>query len=133
MEMKHFEQAIADYLNGYVDKDGVFAGKYHMGEKTIQGCVRYIMRELETKARKMEKVGNCVPMVLSDQEVFGMAVHYFDEDSIKECKEEPKAKVQVATPKKAEKPAEQPKMTIVKGKKDEKKDDDILEGQLSLF
>lgn len=68
-------------------------------EKTIKGCAAYIIGE----ARKIAKA-NCA--VISDEEVYGMAVHYFEEDSIKECKEPPQtAQARVEVPEQAKTPA----------------------------
>ena len=55
-------------------EDPLFAPKFTNPNKSIDECCRYIMGE----ARKR---GTSV--VMSDAEVFGMAVHYYDEENIK--------------------------------------------------
>lgn len=55
-------------------EDPLFAPKFTNPNKSIDECCRYILGE----ARKR---GTAVAM--SDAEVFGMAVHYYDEENIK--------------------------------------------------
>ena len=67
-----FEQALTDYLTA--NNAELLAEKK---DKTIKGCARYIIGEARKKAQ-----ANCA--VMTDAEVYGLAVHYFEEDSIKE-------------------------------------------------
>lgn len=67
-----FEQALTDYLTEHNAE--LLAEKK---DKTIKGCARYIIGEARKKAQ-----ANCA--VMTDAEVYGLAVHYFEEDSIKE-------------------------------------------------
>ena len=69
-----FKQAIKAYLDKRAEEDSLFAPKYANEKKSIDECCSYIMGE----ARKR---GNAV--AISDEEVYGMAVHYYDEDDIK--------------------------------------------------
>lgn len=69
-----FNQAIKAYLDKRAEEDSLFAPKYANSKKSINECCNYIMGE----ARKR---GNAV--AISDEEVFGLAVHYYDEDKIK--------------------------------------------------
>ena len=78
-KLNGFEQAIKTYLDDYASKDEVFAAKYNAGQKTIQGCAKYIMNE----ARKNFMLGGQVAC-MDDATGYGMAVHYFDEDTIQE-------------------------------------------------
>lgn len=55
----------------------VLAEKINSGTKTMDGCWSYIRREAKKKA-----VSNCA--VIEDAEVYGWAVHYFEEDDIAE-------------------------------------------------
>lgn len=55
-------------------EDGLFAPKFANPKKSVDECCRYILGE----ARKR---GTSV--VMSDAEVFGLAVHYYDEENIK--------------------------------------------------
>lgn len=67
-----------DVVKGYLDKraneDPLFAVSYANPKKNIDECFSYILGE----ARKR---GNSVCM--TDEEVFGLAVHYYDEKDIK--------------------------------------------------
>ena len=72
--MKEFKDTIQKYLDQRVAEDPLFAPKFETPKKNIDECCRYILGE----ARKR---GTSV--VMSDAEVFGMAVHYYDEENIK--------------------------------------------------
>ena len=74
MENKTFKEAIKSYLDERARTDELFAKSYAKENKNLDECCSYIMGE----ARKR---GNAVAM--SDTEVFGLAVHYYDEDDIK--------------------------------------------------
>lgn len=74
MENKTFKEAIKSYLDERAGTDELFAKSYAKENKNLDECCSYIMGE----ARKR---GNTVAM--SDTEVFGLAVHYYDEDDIK--------------------------------------------------
>ena len=73
-QVKGFNDIIADYLKQRAEEDTLFAPKFANPNKSIDECCRYILGE----ARKR---GTAVAM--SDSEVFGMAVHYYDEENIK--------------------------------------------------
>lgn len=77
--MKEFEKAIKAYLDARAEKDEVFAKKYQEGGKTIGGCCSYIISEVKKRSKGKDTA-------LDNDEVYGLAVHYFDEDSIKEEK-----------------------------------------------
>lgn len=74
MENKAFKDTIKSYLDERAETDELFAAKYANSKKNINECCDYIIGEAK-------KRGNVVAM--SDNEVFGMAVHYYDEDDIK--------------------------------------------------
>lgn len=69
-----FKEAIKSYLDERAKTDELFAKSYTKENKNIDECCAYIMGEAK-------KRGNAV--AISDAEVFGMAVHYYDEDNIK--------------------------------------------------
>lgn len=79
--MEDFEKIIEKYISAYMAKDSNLAKKKEESKKTYKGCANYIINEV--KKKKKGNVG-----VLSDEECYGLMVHYFDEDSIKE--EQPK-------------------------------------------
>lgn len=100
--MTGFEVAIKAYLDKRAQEDALFRVTYAKKNKSIKECCAYIRQEAKKQAVK-----GCT--VLSDDEVYGMAVHYYDEDSIK-VKDAPKATVKTPT-KTPAKPAEPIKAT----------------------
>lgn len=83
-----FEKIIKDYVEKFAQGDAQFAAKYEKSGKDIDGCCRYIKSE----AKKQAKNG-CA--AIKDDEVFGWAVHYFDEE-MTAPKDSPRAEVRVA-------------------------------------
>lgn len=71
--MSSFEKIIKDYIEGVCKTDEVLAGKYDKSGKDIEGCCKYIKSEAKKKAQN-----GCA--VIADAEVFGWAIHYFDEE-----------------------------------------------------
>lgn len=71
------KDAIKAYLDKRAKEDSLFAASYTKPNKSIDECFDYIIGEVRKK-------GTMVYM--SDEEVFGMAVHYYDEDDIKVAK-----------------------------------------------
>lgn len=69
-----FKDAIKSYLDRRAGQDELFAKTYAKEGKTLEECCNYIIGE----ARKR---GNAVAMTA--EEVYGLAVHYYDEDNIK--------------------------------------------------
>lgn len=70
---------VCDYL---IERDDIDKDKEG---KSISEMWKFIVAEAKKKA-----VGGCA--VLSDDDVFGLAVHYFDEDLVIEKNEKPKKK-----------------------------------------
>lgn len=77
------QELVKNYLEQNVSD--LLAEKINSGKKTLQGCWNYIVSEAKKKA-----VSGCA--CIEDREVFGWAVHYFEEDSIAECKTAPAVK-----------------------------------------
>lgn len=69
------ETAIKKYLDNRAKSDELFAAKYANPKKSIDECCRYITGEAYARA----KDGTAV---ISDEEVYGMAVHYYDEETV---------------------------------------------------
>lgn len=88
MSKDNFKQAIKSYLDERAKTDELFAKSYAKPNKNIEQCCAYIMGEAK-------KRGNAV--AISDAEVFGMAVHYYDEDDIKINKLSPNVKASVSS------------------------------------
>lgn len=74
--MGTFKNAIKRYLDKRAQEDAMFAEAYKRENKTIDGCVDYILCEVQ----KIAKKGMAA---MTDDEVFGMAVHYYDEADVK--------------------------------------------------
>lgn len=76
---KEFQENIKQYLDNRAAEDAQFAEHYASEGKSIEQCCNYIINQ----ARK--KGGTAVAM--PDDEVYGLAVHYYDEDiPADECK-----------------------------------------------
>lgn len=73
---KSFQDTIKAYLDKRAQEDSLFAQSYAKEGKSIEECCNYIIQEV----KKMKVAG------LSDDEVFGLAVHYYDEDNLGEIK-----------------------------------------------
>lgn len=71
------KDAIKAYLDKRAQEDTLFAASYAKPNKSIDECFDYILGEVRKK-------GSAVYM--TDEAVFGMAVHYYDEDNIKVSK-----------------------------------------------
>lgn len=89
MENNSFKEAIKSYLDERAKTDELFAKAYAKENKSIDECCSYILGEAK-------KRGNAV--AISDAEVFGMAVHYYDEDNIKVNKMPANVKASVSSP-----------------------------------
>lgn len=81
-----FEKIILDYLEA--NASDALVEKINGGKKTLAGAWAFITREARKKA-----LGGCA--CIEDAEVFGWAVHYFEEDELKE--EKPAAGLSGAT------------------------------------
>lgn len=71
-----FKETIKAYLDKRASEDELFAITYQKENKNLDECCNYVM--------KCAKDGGCAGY--SDDEVFGWAVHYYDEDDIKNIK-----------------------------------------------
>lgn len=71
------QEILLDYLEK--NASDPLAEKINTGKKTLEGCWEYIRKSARSRA-----TNNIA--VIEDVEVFGWAVHYFEEDDIKECK-----------------------------------------------
>lgn len=67
-----FQNTIKVYLNTLAAKDKLFAVKYENKKKSIKDCVTYILNQVKESGANG----------FTDDEVYGLAVHYYDETSI---------------------------------------------------
>ena len=69
---EHFKQTIKAYLDERAQNDELFAVSYAKENKNMDDCVTFILNQV--------KSSKC--MGLTDEEVYSLAVHFFDEDDI---------------------------------------------------
>lgn len=69
---EHFKREIQSYLEQRAEYDELFARAYRNPLKNIEDCVTYILNYVQ----KSGYAG------FSDDEIFGQAVHFFDEPNI---------------------------------------------------
>ena len=74
---EHFTRAIAEYLNQRAATDSLFAPNLMKPNKSIEECVTYILNQVQTSGCNG----------FEDDEIYSMAVHYYDEDEIEVEKE----------------------------------------------
>ena len=68
----HFKNTIKAYLDQRAESDLLFSFKYSAPKKNIDDCITYILNQVQKSG--------CNGFV--DDEIFGMSVHYYDEDNI---------------------------------------------------
>ena len=80
-----FKDAIKSHLDKMAQADDAFASKYGNPSKSIDECCDYIISQVKHS-------GRCG---FADDEIFGMAVHYYDEENLGEWKKAGDCKVVV--------------------------------------
>lgn len=68
----HFKNTIKSFLDQRAEEDAQFAEKYANEKKNIDDCCTYILNTVQKSGCNG----------FTDDEIFGMAVHYYDEESI---------------------------------------------------
>ena len=68
----YFKQIIQTYLEQRAESDTLFAPRYHNPRKSIDDCITYILNEV----RRSGCNG------FADDEIYSMALHYYDEEGI---------------------------------------------------
>ena len=74
---EQFTRTIAEYLNGRAMTDPLFAPNLQKPHKNIEECILYILSEVQRSGCNG----------FADEEIYSMAVHYYDEDDIEVDKE----------------------------------------------
>jgi len=69
-----FTEIIQSELSRRATNDNLFAASLKKPDKSIKGCVNYIISQVQKSGR----------MGFADDEIFNMASHYYDEDNIKD-------------------------------------------------
>ena len=67
-----FQDTIRTYLDNMAKSDVLFAVKYANPSKSMDDCVTYILNQVQKSGCNG----------FEDDEIFGMAVHYYDEEEI---------------------------------------------------
>lgn len=67
-----FKQTIKQYLDSRAANDELFAVSYSKEGKNIDDCITYILNQV--------KKSGCAGF--ADDEIYNMAVHYYDEDNL---------------------------------------------------
>lgn len=70
---EQFKVTIQKYLNTRAEQDSLFAETLKKENKNIDECINYILSEVQKSGCNG----------FADEEIFNMAVHYYDEDNIK--------------------------------------------------
>ena len=83
------KEAIKAHLDALAQKDPLFAAVYAKPGKNMDECFDYILGEVRKEGMAVYK---------SDQEVYGMAVHYYEEDDLKVSKIPKDERVRTAAP-----------------------------------
>ena len=68
----HFKRTIQMYLEQRAAEDALFAKKYHNPAKNLDDCVTHILNFVQRSGCNG----------FTDGEIFGQAIHYFEENEI---------------------------------------------------
>ena len=68
----HFKNTIQAYLDQRAESDVLFSFQYTKPDKNIDDCVTYILNTVQKSGCNG----------FADEEIYSMAVHYYDEDKI---------------------------------------------------
>ena len=69
-----FQETLEQYLSGMAQQDQLFADKFNNPSKTMEGCVNFVLSEVQKSGMNG----------FTDPEIYSMAVHYFVEEGIKD-------------------------------------------------
>ena len=69
-----FQETLEQYLSGMAQQDQLFADKFNNHSKTMEGCVNFVLSEVQKSGMNG----------FTDPEIYSMAVHYFVEEGIKD-------------------------------------------------
>lgn len=68
---EHFKRTIQAYLEKRAKTDVLFAPRFNNPEKNIDECINYIFSEVQKSGCNG----------FADEEIYSMAVHYYDEEN----------------------------------------------------
>lgn len=72
MAKDHFKETIKSYLDNRAKEDVLFSASYNKKDKNIDDCIKYIYSTVKSLGRNG----------FTDDEIYSMAVHYYDEDNL---------------------------------------------------
>lgn len=72
-----FVERIQAFLNEQAAKDEAFAAKWKATERTLQDCAAWIVEQVAQQFRDTGQMG------YDDSDIYGMALHFFDEPELK--------------------------------------------------
>lgn len=67
-----FKETILNHLQELANKDNLFAKTFSKPYKNIDDCITYILNEV----KKSQREG------FADDEIYNMAIHYYDEETV---------------------------------------------------
>lgn len=70
---KNFKVVIEQHLQGVAQHNSIFAEKLKNPKKNIDDCITYILNQVKQSGSNG----------FEDTEIFGMAMHYYDEEDVK--------------------------------------------------
>ena len=120
------EKIVAEYIDA--NASDVLVEKINKSDKGIKDCWSFIVNKAKAKAKGSRAVG------VADIEVFGWAIHYFEEDSIKKGdipKEE--AKVETVKEDNVAAVAKEPVKIVKVEKKPKEPKSDMFPGQMTIL
>ena len=117
LSLTSFETSIKNFLDDLAKEDELFAKTYAKPNKSIKECCKYIYQQVEKERKGSDRCVAC-----EDEEIYGLAIHYYDEDDIEVSG--PKSQVEdvqhVETPKKSKaKSKAKPKLEIAPKEEEE--------------
>lgn len=77
LNLTPFDVALKAALDERAEKDELFAVSYAKPNKSLKECCKYVYQEVEKANKNKMKVAG-----FKDDEIIGLAVHYYDEDDI---------------------------------------------------
>lgn len=87
MELMPFMTKVKAHLEEVAKKDKQFAESLKKENKSWTECEKYILQEVQKQAKGSRAVG------CDDDDIYNLAIHYFDEDDIKVGGAKPNVKV----------------------------------------
>ena len=83
----YFKADIERYLEGAAAFDETFAERYRREDKSLDECLDYIVTQVQKSGRKG----------FHDDEIYSLAIHYYQEDNLEEITKGASGKCQVVT------------------------------------